>query len=118
MPTILIVEDSRMSRMLIRAIIESVYPQANIVEAVTAEDALEYAAVDIATIDLNLPGGMDGMALAKMLRQRFPHAHLGILTASIEEQVREEVMKSGVYFIPKPIEVGSLSAFLRGTPAL
>jgi two-component system, chemotaxis family, chemotaxis protein CheY len=119
---VLIVEDSRMSRMLIRAIIESVYPHAEIIEATTAEEAEEYiisdaATLDIATVDLNLPGGMDGIELAALLRQRFPQVRIGILTASIEEHILLASAQLGATFIPKPIKVESLSAFLRADEA-
>jgi CheY-like chemotaxis protein len=114
-PRVLIVDDSRMSRMLIVAIVEEVYPDADIVEASSGEDALELCqgqGLDIASIDLNMPG-MDGLSVAKVLRADFPAAKLALMTASLEADVRAEADSLGLDFIAKPITVENLSAFLQ-----
>lgn len=103
--TILVVDDSRVSRMLVRAIIDHANEQAEVIEAGSGEEALdksENIEIDIAILDLNMPG-MDGLLLASKLLERFPSAKIGLLTANIQEIVRQKARDLGISFIPKPI---------------
>lgn len=113
--TILVVDDSRVSRMLIRAIIAHADPQATVIEAQDGKEALaktEKATISIATLDLNMPG-MDGLVLAKELLQRFPNAKIGLLTANIQEMVRQKASELGLFFIPKPITEEKILNFIH-----
>ena len=103
--TILVVDDSRVSRMLVRAIIDHANERAEVIEAGSGEEALnksENVKIDIAILDLNMPG-MDGLLLASKLLERFPSAKIGLLTANIQEIVRQKAKDLGISFIPKPI---------------
>lgn len=113
--TILVVDDSRMSRMLIAAIAADVYPDARIIQANGGKQALqesEQTQIDIATLDFNMPD-MDGISLAKLLRERFPQARLGIISAHLEDEIQEQLDGLGIAFIPKPISEESVGGFLR-----
>jgi len=102
--TILVVDDSRVSRMLVRAIIDNADKQAKFVEACNGEEALiktESVQMTIAILDLNMPG-MDGLVLAKKLLKRFPKAKIGLLTANIQEIVRE---KANFQSVPQILDV-------------
>lgn len=112
--TILVVDDSRVSRMLVRAIINHADKQTKIIEACNAEEALsktEDAQINIAILDLNMPG-MDGLVLAKNLRVRFPNAKMGLLTANIQDIVRQKADALGMTFIPKPITEEKILGFI------
>jgi len=112
--TILVVDDSRVSRMLVRAIIDNADKQTEIVEACNGEDALiktESVQMTVAILDLNMPG-MDGLVLAKKLLKRFPKAKIGLLTANIQEVVREKAKALGITFIPKPITEEKILSFI------
>ena len=114
--TILVVDDSRVSRMLIRAIITHKDPQAEIIEASNGEEALEKvksAQVTMATLDLNMPG-MDGLVLASKLLEKFPNAKIGLLTANIQEAVRQKADALGIGFISKPITEEKIINFIEG----
>lgn len=114
--TILVVDDSRVSRMLIRAIIAHADPQAVVIEASNGEEALaktQSTAITIATLDLNMPG-MDGLVLAKQLIERFPNAKIGLLTANIQEMVRQKAEALGINFISKPITEEKILSFIYG----
>jgi len=114
--TILVVDDSRVSRMLIRAIIAHADPQATIIEASNGEEALaktELTSITVATLDLNMPG-MDGLVLAKELLSRFPSAKIGLLTANIQEIVRQKADALGISFISKPITEEKILNFIYG----
>ena len=113
--TILIVDDSRVSRMLVRAIIDHADKQAEVIEASNGDEALtkiENAQVTIAILDLNMPG-MDGLALATELRKRFPNAKMGLLTANIQKIVREKANELGISFIPKPITEAKILKYVE-----
>jgi two-component system chemotaxis response regulator CheY len=114
--TILVVDDSRVSRMLIRAIIAHADPQAVVIEASNGEEALtktQNTPITIATLDLNMPG-MDGLVLAKQLIERFPNAKIGLLTANIQEMVRQKAEALGINFISKPITEEKILSFIYG----
>lgn len=114
--TILVVDDSRVSRMLIRAIIAHADPQAVVIEASNGDEALaktQGTPITIATLDLNMPG-MDGLVLAKELLQRFPKAKIGLLTANIQEMVRQKANDLGINFISKPITEEKILSFIYG----
>lgn len=114
--TILVVDDSRVSRMLIRAIIAHADPQAVVIEASNGDEALaktQNTPITIATLDLNMPG-MDGLVLAKELLQRFPKAKIGLLTANIQQMVREKADALGINFISKPITEEKILSFIYG----
>src|ERR1044071_4578425 len=90
-PTVLIVDDSRLSRMMIRTFITNARPDWTIVEASNAQEALEKTAaltVDAMTLDLNMPG-MDGLSLATRFKAKYPKALITLLTANIQSGVRQ-----------------------------
>lgn len=82
--TILVVDDSRVSRMMIEAHIENIAPDLHIFEAADADEALIVARRDKPdgiSLDYNMPG-IDGLTLANHLReypdQRLHRIRLGI----------------------------------------
>ena len=115
-PTVLIVDDSRLSRMMIRTFITRVHPDWTIIEASNGQEALEKTAtltVDVMTVDLNMPG-MDGLTLATKFKDRYPTAHIALLTANIQDRVRHCAEAAGLGFIAKPITEDNLLAFIAG----
>src|ERR1051325_7847770 len=89
-PTVLIVDDSRLARMMIRAFVTQAHPDWTVLEASNGPEALEKTAtqsVDLMTIELNMPG-MDGLTLAVQLQHNHPTAHITLITANIQESVR------------------------------
>ena len=109
-PTVLIVDDSRLSRMMIRAFITQAHPDWTIIEASNGQEAIEKTAtqtVDLMTIDLNMPG-MDGLTLATQLQHNHPTAHITLITANIQESVRHRAAAAGMGFIAKPVSEDSV----------
>lgn len=102
---LLIVDDSRVARMMLRAMIGALRPQWRIVEAENAEAAIALTAnetPDYATLDYNMPG-MNGMELAERLQASFPHLKSVLLTANIQEPIRQRAAGLGIHFVAKPI---------------
>ena len=113
-PTVLIVDDSRLSRMMIRAFIMQSHPDWTIIEASHGQEALEKTAtqaVDLMTIDLNMPG-MDGLTLATQLQHNHPTDSITLVTANIQESVRHRAAAAGMGFIAKPVTEDSIRACL------
>ena len=73
-PTMLIVDDLRFARLMIRKFVTQAHPDWTIIEAGNGQEALEKttAAVDVMTIDLNIR--MDGLTLATVPQARYPTA--------------------------------------------
>lgn len=119
LPTLLIVDDSRMSRMLIRAVIAQLRPDWKIVEAASGDEALklvEEAPPTYVSMDVNMPG-MSGMEAAGRIRIRHPEIRIALCTANIQESIQQGAANAGLYFIKKPIteeSIGRMVACFEG----
>lgn len=112
--TVLVVDDSRVSRLLITNIIKSKYPDVAFIEASNSQEALEKVAgngFDVATLDMNMPG-MDGMVLASHLRSSHPDARIALITANVQQATRDKASEIGVEFVAKPISEAKVLAFV------
>lgn len=112
--TVLIVDDSRVSRMMARQYIVSLQPGYIVEEAATGEDALLKAAAappDLILIDVNMPG-MGGIAAAEQLRADYPHLPISLLTANVQSATRERAQLLGIGFMEKPITEARIAELL------
>jgi CheY-like chemotaxis protein len=104
-PTVLIVDDSRVSRLVARQYILALQPGWTVVEAGTGEEALARAPEaqpQLVLMDVNMPG-MGGIACAEQLRALLPDAHISLLTANVQDATRKRASEIGVGFMEKPI---------------
>lgn len=104
-PTVLIVDDSRVSRLVARQYILTLQPDWIVVEAGTGEEALAKAPEvrpQLVLMDVNMPG-MGGIACAEQLRALLPQAHISLLTANVQDATRNRASEIGVGFMEKPI---------------
>lgn len=102
---LLIVDDSKVSRMLLRNFITAMRPDWECFEAVGGEEALHLALdviFDYATLDINMPG-MDGLELAFRFRQECPQLRVCMLSANIQEDSQQRARELGAGFAKKPI---------------
>jgi CheY-like chemotaxis protein len=102
--------------MMTRSVVEKFCPGWTILEAATGEEALDVAAAsapDFVLMDVNMPG-MGGLETARLFRERFPTASLSLLTANIQDSVREEAARLGIEYIAKPLRDEILVRFLTG----
>lgn len=103
--TILVVDDSRVSRLLIRQCILTKNAEWQVEEAGTGEEALSKAAArqpDLVFMDVNMPG-MGGLAAAEQLRARYPSLPLALITANVQNATRQRAVELGIGFVEKPI---------------
>ena len=114
--TILVVDDSLVSRMMIKAIIQSNVPEADIIEAGSGAEALEKIsqqnAIDIALVDFNMPG-MTGLELITAMTDKITVDKIALLTANIQDEIREQALTVGVTFLNKPINEEIITSFLH-----
>jgi CheY-like chemotaxis protein len=110
----LIIDDSRLARMMAFGLITERYPDAKVVEAVDAETALA-AARDAPPkhifLDHNMPGTA-GLDLVDALREAAPTASITLVTANIQSSIRERAEASGCRFIAKPLTAEKVDALL------
>lgn len=117
--TILIVDDSRVSRMMARQYIAVLHPHWVVEEAASGEEALARAptlAPDLILMDVNMPG-MGGVAAAEQLRQQFPDTAISLLTANVQSATRERAAQIGVGFMEKPITEARIAQLLAALEA-
>ena len=103
--TILIIDDSRVSRMMVKGITKQSYPEATIFEAGNADETLALDITDELThiiCDYNMPG-MDGLTLCKELQKKHPSSHITLLTANIQAATRNKAQDMGIHFSKKPV---------------
>lgn len=102
--TVLIVDDSRFARLMVRGMIAEAFPDWTVIEAENAAVALAEIAVktvDIFLVDHNMPG-MTGLDLIVEINQRVPGARVALLTANIQNDIRSRAEALGADFLSKP----------------
>jgi len=102
---VLVIDDSRVSRMMIRAIVLDKHPDWVVEEAGNGDEALakiQAATFDLITIDYNMPG-MDGLEFATRARALGITAKLALLTANIQDAIREKAESLAIQFVKKPV---------------
>jgi CheY-like chemotaxis protein len=103
--TILVVDDSRVSRLMARQYILGKHAGWVVEEAGTGEEALERVQAvmpDLVLMDVNMPG-MGGIAAAEKMRKLLPALRISLLTANVQSATRERAAELGVGFMEKPI---------------
>ncbi len=102
---LLIVDDSRVSRMIIKGKVVSLQPDWEVLEAASGDEAVARALdiqPDFVTMDVNMPG-MNGFEATERLRALLPQTRIVVLTANIQENSRDKAQAMGVKFIQKPV---------------
>jgi len=111
---VLVVEDDPFVRMDAVDMVEEAGFQA--IEASNAVEAIEImeARPDIRILftDIDMPGSMDGLALARAVRDRWPPVH--IIIASGHVRVASRDLPSRALFFAKPYQRGAIKAALSG----
>jgi CheY-like chemotaxis protein len=113
--TVLVVDDSRVSRMLSRQFILAKHPDWKIEEASTGEEALQKVDTftpDLVILDVNMPG-MGGFASAEKLREKCPAVRISLLTANVQDAARNRATALNVEFAEKPITEARISQIIR-----
>ena len=113
---VLVVDDSKLARMVMASAFRRIRPEWILVEAVNADEALAAVSggtVDIALIDFNMPG-IDGLELAARIRKTHPDMPVAVVSANVQTEIIGRARELNAGFIPKPLTDESLAAFLSG----
>lgn len=116
MTTVMIVDDSKLARIVLGKAVAALQPDWERVEAGTADDALkvlESRAVDVVVLDYNMPG-RSGLDLAEELRARFPKMPIALATANVQDEIITRARAAQVSFVPKPVNEDALRGFISG----
>lgn len=114
--TVLVVDDSRLARMVMASAFRRLRPDWELMEAAGADEALsaiEKGAVEIALIDFNMPG-LDGLELVARIRQTAPEMPVAIVSANLQDEIITRTRELKAAFIAKPLTDEALGAFLSG----
>ena len=112
---LLIVDDSKISRMFIRQHISAKHPDWVISDATTGEEAIAMINTeqpDFCTMDINMPG-MLGTDAAKEILQQHPAIRLVIFSANVQETYQEQAHALGTILISKPVTPQSIAQALN-----
>lgn len=116
---VLIVDDSSISRLMVKNLLLAHHPDWEIMQAGSGAEALLHvreAPPDLITLDLNMPE-MDGLEAARLLHDACPDAKIAIVTANIQDSVRRKVQSLGILFVAmveKPINEAGIQKILFG----
>ncbi len=113
---VLIVDDSKLARMVLASALRRIRPQWSLAEAASADEALAAVhggAVDIALIDFNMPG-TDGLELVASIRKTHPGMPVAVVSANVQHEIIGRARELNAGFIAKPLTDDALAAFLSG----
>ncbi len=116
MSTVLIVDDSKLARIVVGKAVAAVHPDWTRVEASNADEAegvINQGGVDLMIVDYNMPG-CNGLELAERLRVRFADMPIALATANVQDEIIAKARAINVTFVPKPITEDGLRGFLSG----
>lgn len=113
---ILIVDDSKLARMVVTSALRRLRPDWTVTEATSGDEALaavKNGGIQIALIDFNMPG-MDGLALVAKLRQTDKAMPIAVVSANLQDEIIARARELNAAFVGKPLTDEALGAFLTG----
>ncbi|XYD11840.1 response regulator (plasmid) [Methylobacterium sp. NMS12] len=114
--TALIVDDSKLARLVVAKLLRQLKPDWEVAEAANADAALALVGerqIDVALLDFNMPG-RDGLELAAELRAARPGMPIAVVSANIQDEIIARARSVDATFLPKPLTEETLSGFLSG----
>ena len=114
--TVLIVDDSKLARIVAGKTLAALQPEWEKVEAGNAQEALTILGertVDVAMIDFNMPE-KDGLELAAQIRSSYPTMPIAVITANIQDEVIARAREVNATFVSKPLTEEGLRGFISG----
>ncbi|TAN49537.1 MAG: response regulator [Methylococcaceae bacterium] len=117
--TLLITDDSRVARLMIRAFVLAKHHDWVIIEADSGNAALESVEKDhphYCTMDINMPG-INGTEAARQILEKYPAIKMVLFSANIQESNKSRAAQLGAKFVAKPVTENSVAqalAFFEG----
>lgn len=113
--SLMIVDDSKVSRMMIKAIVIDKYPDMTIYEAGDGHEAMNLSEgnnIDFYSVDYNMPV-MDGIEFISTMRDRKVESRFALLTANIQDATHTKAREIGAICINKPISEKCITEMLE-----
>ena len=101
--------------MMISQIIKNKRPSWNLIEAKNGGEALDLAEannINYYSIDLNMPG-IDGIEVISRLQHKLPASRMILMTANIQDAIKEQATSLGANCIHKPVTEASVDQMLE-----
>ena len=114
--TVLIVDDSKLARIVAGKAVAALQPDWARVEAGNAEEAmvrLVAGGIDLALLDYNMPG-KDGLTLAAEIRALHPAMPIAVITANVQDEIIARARAVNATFVAKPVTEEALRGFMSG----
>jgi len=114
--TVLIVDDSKLARIVAGKTLAALQAEWERVEAGNAQEALGILGerkIDVAMIDFNMPD-KDGLELAAEIRAMHPMMPIAVITANIQDEVIARAREVNATFVSKPLTEEGLRGFVSG----
>jgi CheY-like chemotaxis protein len=114
--SILIVDDSKLARIVVGKAVAAVCPDWERLEASSAAEALVLLAsrdIHVVVVDYNMPG-QNGLEFIEELRRSQPELPIAIATANVQDEVIARARAANAAFVAKPISEATLRPFLEG----
>ena len=111
----LIVDDSKLARLMIKGFANQTNNEIDFLEAASGDEALELIEkenISHITVDYNMPG-MTGLELVEKLKSSLPNANICLMTANVQDSIRQRTKELEVNFIAKPINQEKITGFLK-----
>ena len=118
-PRVMVVDGSKVVRRLIEQLLKADLPGVTVLACENGAEAkkqLEAGVVDLVTTALRLPD-MDGIELARFIREHAPQAYIPIIVVSgdvNERLISRELTEYVTDYFDKSLGFNALSAFIRG----
>lgn len=112
----LIVDDSKLARMVMASAFRRLRPDWELIEASNGEDAISALSsqpIDIALVDFNMPG-IDGLELVAKIRKSHPKMPMAVVSANVQDEIIARARELNAAFVTKPLTDEALGAFLSG----
>ena len=113
--SLLIVDDSRVSRMMIRTMIAARRPEWTLLEAASGDEALQtlqQQVPDYVTMDINMPGTI-GTDVAEQILRDHPGLRLVLFSANVQGAHQSRAAGMGAGFVHKPVSERSVEHALE-----
>lgn len=113
---LLIVDDSKLARMVMASALRRIRPEWQLVEATSADEAVDKISaesIDIAVVDFNMPG-TDGLELVAKIRKTNPTMPLAVISANLQDEIVGRARELNAAFVAKPVTDEAFGAFLSG----
>lgn len=114
--TVIVADDHPLIREALRHALAKLDPPPRVLEAASLPEALKLLdgeAVDLAILDLNMPG-MNGFAGLAQLRSSEPALPVAIVSATTDQEVVRRALELGAAgFIPKTLPLGAIAEAIQ-----